>query len=84
MTLASPFLFNIYMTSLFDRLDRALNSGIITVDELEMLKQGIVSLAQENSDVVGTDGRDLVLHARDACDAAGIDLDEGEDAEDDE
>lgn len=80
------------MDPLFDRLETIHAKGIITADELETLKAGVVELAlippeeinlAEEPDFVGTDGRSLVEHAKVACDEAGIDLEDDEDDGDD-
>jgi len=73
---------------LFDRLDIMLTEHKLTENEAEMIKLAIIELAQDDddpeADTVGTDGRDLVLHARDACAAADIDLSEDDDGDDGE
>jgi hypothetical protein len=73
---------------LFNRIDELLDQGKVTESELEMIKLAIIELAQDEDDpeseTVGTDGRDLVLHARDACADAGIDFDDAEDGDDDD
>lgn len=79
------------MDPLFDRLQTLHEQGILTEDELETLKAGVVELAliepdeinlTEEPDFVGTDGRSLVEHAKDACSEAGIDLDGTDEGED--
>ena len=71
---------------LFDRLDNWCEAKQMTESELMMLKLAVVELAQDEedseTDSVGEDGRDLVLHARDACADADIDLND-EDGDDD-
>jgi hypothetical protein len=78
------------MDPLFDRLETLFEQGIFTEDEMEVLKAGVVELAlleddeinlTEEPDFVGTDGRSLVLHAKEACEASGVDL-TGDDEED--
>lgn len=76
------------MDPLFDRLETLTGQGLFTEDEMEMIKAAVVELAliepdeinlTEEPDFVGTDGRSLVEHAKDACNEAGIDLDDGDD-----
>ncbi len=70
------------MDTLFDRLETLSAQGIITEDELETIKAGLVELAlidaEDEPDLVATDGRSLVIHAKEACEAAGIDLESDE------
>ena len=74
-------------TPLFERLEALHDAGQITEDELDMIKLSVIELARDDvdteTDAVGSDGRDYVLHARDACQASGVDLDD-ESGEDDE
>jgi hypothetical protein len=74
------------MSPLFERLDKMHDSGLLAEDELDMMKLAVIELAQDEvepgTDSVGTDGRDYVLHAQDACEASGIDL--SDDADEDE
>lgn len=74
------------MDPLFDRLDAMYSQNLVTEDELEMIKAAVVELAlgddvdlTEEPDFVATDGRSLIVHAREACAEADIDL--GDDAE---
>ena len=74
------------MDPLFDRLELFQNQGLLTEDELETLKAAVVELAltegidlTNEPDFVGTDGRSLVEHAREACNDADIDLGDDDD-----
>jgi len=69
------------MDPLFDRLELMHTQGLMTEDELEMVKASIVELAladdidlTDEPDFVATDGRSLLIHAREACNEAEIDL----------
>ncbi len=69
------------MDPLFDRLELMHTQGLMTEDELEMVKASIVELAladdidlTDEPDFVATDGRSLLIHAREACSEAEIDL----------
>jgi len=63
-------------------------SGLLTEDELNLIKLAVIELAQDeiepDTDTVGTDGRDYVSHALDACDAAGISMDDEDEDEDED
>jgi hypothetical protein len=81
------------MDPLFDRLDMFNAQGLLTDDELEMLKASVVELAlidlteinlAEEPDFVASDGRSLTEHARDACHEAGVDLDADESDDEDD
>ena len=74
------------MDPLFDRLELFQSQGLLTEDELEMVKASIVELAltegidlTNEPDFVATDGRSLVEHAREACNDAEIDLGDEDD-----
>lgn len=74
------------MDPLFDRLELFQSQGLLTEDELEMVKASIVELAltegidlTNEPDFVATDGRSLVEHAREACHDAEIDLGDEDD-----
>ena len=77
------------MDPLFDRLDAMYSQNLVTEDELEMLKAAVVELAlgddvdlEQEPDFTACDGRSLVIHAREACVEADIDLsDDAEDAD---
>lgn len=74
------------MDPLFDRMELFQSQGLLTEDELEMVKASIVELAltegidlTNEPDFVATDGRSLVEHAREACNDAEIDLGDEDD-----
>ena len=78
------------MDPLFDRLETLQTQGILTEDEVEMLKAGVVELAliepdeinlTDEPDFIAGDGRSLVEHAKDACEEANVDLGDGGDAD---
>jgi hypothetical protein len=80
------------MDPLFDRLDAMFSQNLLTEDELEMIKASVVELAlgddvdlEQEPDFTACDGRSLVIHAREACGEAGIDLaDDAEEVSDDD
>jgi hypothetical protein len=80
------------MDPLFDRLDAMFTQNLITEDELEMIKAAVVELAlgddvdlEQEPDFTACDGRSLVVHAREACAEADIDLaDDTEEVSDDD